>query len=389
MQILPSHIYSLNNITRLNISLNFRGNTNTNLNASISFHIPQFNFLCQQVSANLLFNRQTWDYEHSQFAYTTLTDVILKEIDDFDKYMSLSNGVRARLRGHKWNCSYVDQTYKNSNTNLIFKNNALSVLHTDNEEYNVLSCGSYDSVDPKYYHFKRNNSMLSVVYYDNDQKGPICSVLVHINTEVYELTIPLVRIYIHTTSCPPGFYGNIGERVCTCMSLLRNHGYKCDINKQVITSPFKYWTGYTEDSNITTSYNKFSISLHSNSPPDYCDLSFQKFSLNDSISDLSCLNNRTGILCGECKETFSAIFGSDACYSHCSNLYLLTLPLYALSGFILVVILYVLRLTVAVGTINGAIFYANVLGLTMDKMTEAHHGLYFDFFSYCYFVSQP
>ena len=69
MQILPSHIYSLYNITRLNIFLNFRGNTNTNLNASISFHIPQFNFLCQQVSANLLFNRQTWDYEHSQFAY--------------------------------------------------------------------------------------------------------------------------------------------------------------------------------------------------------------------------------------------------------------------------------------------------------------------------------
>ena len=34
----------------------------------------------------------------------------------------------------------------------------------------------------------------------------------------------------------------------------------------------------------------------------------------------------------------------------------------------------------AVGTINGVIFYANILGLSMDELTEGHHGPHLTFF---------
>ena len=54
--------------------------------------------------------------------------------------------------------------------------------------------------------------------------------------------------------------------------------------------------------------------------------------------------------------------------------------MYAIAGLILVVLLFALRLTVATGTINGIIFYANVLGLLMDELTRGYSGTYLAFF---------
>ena len=58
----------------------------------------------------------------------------------------------------------------------------------------------------------------------------------------------------------------------------------------------------------------------------------------------------------------------------CTDLYLLTLPVYAVAGLLLVTVLFTLRLTVATGTVNGIIFYANTLSLVMDQLTESSHG---------------
>ena len=100
------------------------------------------------------------------------------------------------------------------------------------------------------------------------------------------------------------------------------------------------------------------------------------------------------VLCGKCKRenhtVYSAIFGSDACSDDCTDVYLLTLLAYALAGLLLVAVLFALKLTVAVGTINGVIFYANILGLSMDELTEGHHGPHvFDILSYCDLTTQP
>ena len=86
-------------------------------------------------------------------------------------------------------------------------------------------------------------------------------------------------------------------------------------------------------------------------------------------------------MCGTCKQNYSAVFGSDVCSEDCSHIYLLTLPVYALAGLILVVILFVLKLTVAIGTINGVVFYANILGLSLDRLTESYnHEVYLSVF---------
>ena len=68
-----------------------------------------------------------------------------------------------------------------------------------------------------------------------------------------------------------------------------------------------------------------------------------------------------------CKR--SHVFGTSAC-RECSSLWaLLWVPVIALAGITLVVLLIVLNLTVSVGTINGLIFYANIV--------RANHATFF------------
>ena len=96
---------------------------------------------------------------------------------------------------------------------------------------------------------------------------------------------------------------------------------------------------------------------------DYCNQSNVSFDV--TAPDHQCVGDRTGILCGKCHSGLSLMLGSNRCAS-CSNYYLLLLPVFALAGIVLVAILMFLNLTVSVGTINGLLFYAN-----MVKLNEA------------------
>ena len=81
--------------------------------------------------------------------------------------------------------------------------------------------------------------------------------------------------------------------------------------------------------------------------------------------DRQCVANRAGILCGQCQSHLSIMLGSNRCGT-CSNWYLFLLPVFALAGIVLVAVLMFLNLSVSVGTINGLLFYAN-----MVKLNEA------------------
>ena len=76
--------------------------------------------------------------------------------------------------------------------------------------------------------------------------------------------------------------------------------------------------------------------------------------------DEQCSFNRSGLLCGKCKEGLSLVLGSSQC-KECSNNYLALLIPFALAGVLLVVLLFLLHLTVAAGTLHGLIFYANIV----------------------------
>eukprot|EP00731_Ephydatia_muelleri_P001412 Em0001g1412a len=67
-----------------------------------------------------------------------------------------------------------------------------------------------------------------------------------------------------------------------------------------------------------------------------------------------------GVLCGRCPDGLSVVFGSAECQK-CSDMWLLTILLYAVMGALLVTALFLLNITVTSGSLNGLIFYANIL----------------------------
>eukprot|EP00731_Ephydatia_muelleri_P005407 Em0002g1583a len=94
-------------------------------------------------------------------------------------------------------------------------------------------------------------------------------------------------------------------------------------------------------------------------PLNYCKSNFTHLSLQ-SIEEDICNGGRTGILCGHCYENYSVVFGSPGCQV-CSDMWLISLALYAILGASLVAILFILNLTVTQGTLYGFIFYANII----------------------------
>ena len=155
-----------------------------------------------------------------------------------------------------------------------------------------------------------------------------------------------VLVYVHMLDCPAGFM-NI-EGMCNCIPLLAMYGAVCNIDTGIMI-PSDPWIGFMN--------NKVEVSR--NCPAGYC-----KPQVDLSVIGSVCNGKRTGVLCGLCNSTdgLSVQFGSTKC-SKCSSMWLLSIAVYALAGVLLVLLLFVLRLTVDKGTVNGLIFYANILGI--------------------------
>ena len=76
-------------------------------------------------------------------------------------------------------------------------------------------------------------------------------------------------------------------------------------------------------------------------------------------TDLQSSHNRSGLLCGACRDGHILTLGLHMC-SECSNFYLLLLPVFMILGIALVVFLMTFKFSVAQGTINGFIFFTNI-----------------------------
>jgi len=157
-------------------------------------------------------------------------------------------------------------------------------------------------------------------------------------------------------TCPPGFNLSEKKESCVCNQRLAKYTNHCDITNGLgrIThnSCDKFWVGYKNDSNV--------LILHPHCPFDYCVSQRVDFPLNNT--DLQCAYNRSGLLCGACKNGYSLVLGTSQC-KQCTNIHLVLLIPFALMGLALVFFLLISKLTVATGILNGLVFYANIVGV--------------------------
>ena len=161
--------------------------------------------------------------------------------------------------------------------------------------------------------------------------------------------IPLT-VHVNLLPCPPGF--TISSGICDCNEYLASFRdpITCNPITQTIKRIGNNWIKYDTTENCTIIYE--------DCPFDYCN----HFSISFNITrpNPQCAHNRTGTLCGQCAKGLSLILGSNQC-RQCSNEYLALLVAFATAGIVLAVFLLILNLTVSVGTVNGLIFYANVV----------------------------
>ena len=173
---------------------------------------------------------------------------------------------------------------------------------------------------------------------------------------ISSLTTNVIKVHVSVQECPPGFELLQFQPVCSCAERLQRLTNTChiDIDNGKIERSCGFWVGYIPNSTSD------GLILHPHCPFDYCTPKKMYIAVNDS--DEQCINNRAGLLCGRCDQNFSLSLGTNRCLQ-CSNIYLWLIVPFAFAGVALVLLLLVLRLTVAVGTINGLVFYANIFAM--------------------------
>ena len=158
--------------------------------------------------------------------------------------------------------------------------------------------------------------------------------------------------YVKLLPCPVGF--TLQNGVCDCDPILSTTIDKCYIDYSAIRRPANSWI----IAHAQTSNTKYLMS--NNCPMDYC----LPYSTNVNLlyPDSQCQFNRTGMLCSQCQHSLSMVFASSRCMK-CTNVHILITIIVIVAGIVLVVLLYILNLTVTNGTINGIIFYANIVSI--------------------------
>ena len=173
-----------------------------------------------------------------------------------------------------------------------------------------------------------------------------------------------IDILFVNCTCPVGFQPSTSKIRCQCEcdSKLSRYSTNCNSTTSSITRyNINSWITYINDTDPP------GYLTHSICPYDYCQPQTINVSINLNLpngADAQCAFNRSGILCGACKEHLSLSLGSSRCLpcpSYWPALFVVIFLAAIMAGILLVSVLLALNMTVAVGLINGFIFYANIV----------------------------
>ena len=174
-------------------------------------------------------------------------------------------------------------------------------------------------------------------------------------SSMYYLHNP-VHIRISILSCPTGFEHTTSQPYrCDCSHWLQHlPGVQCNIQEQTIGRSGLVWVGLVRNNNQQNG----TLATSEYCPLNYCKNNVQNIYLSKSNSQ--CQYNHSGTLCGGCQPGLSVALGSAQCLS-CSNKFLVLLIPFALAGPVLVAFIKTLDFTISQGSLNGLIFYTNIV----------------------------
>ena len=183
----------------------------------------------------------------------------------------------------------------------------------------------------------------------------------------------LVYISIQLLDCPSGFTLT-GQHRCDCDERILTNLLSCNITDQTVSRHGNIWVNATFSGNTSNG-----VIVHKHCPFEYCKP--EQLDVDLTHPETQCAFDHYGTLCGACKPNFSLALGGSQCLPNCSNKYLLLLIVFILAGFALVFFIKILNLTVSQGTVNGLIFYANIVAANRTIFFAAQNSRLLSFLS--------
>ena len=177
-----------------------------------------------------------------------------------------------------------------------------------------------------------------------------------------------VHLFIDIKPCPLGFQLSSKHKKCTCNKWLQDFGVtECNIdNLSIERQKNVLWIWkQTNDSGL--------IFHNRRCPLDYCKDEKLNVSLDNPI--VQCDFNRNGSLCGQCREQYSLALSTLHCLYCVESSYIALVLPFALAGIALVMVILLLHLTVDVGTLNGLIFYVNIVHSNREAFFQLTKGM--------------
>ena len=196
-------------------------------------------------------------------------------------------------------------------------------------------------------------------------KNTIKNVTVHyeqasINIAPASLLTTPVYVNLTILPCPQGFQLTGRPPRCDCVPAFVKYHIFCNFSNGIgyVYRNGTKWVGvlFNEGSVL---FNEGSVTIQKRCPFDYCLTMLTGVDLR--YPDTQCAMNHAGILCGGCRKGFSLALGTNMCLSCSGYKYSGLLLSFVLAGILLVMFIKILNMTVSQGTINGLVFYANVI----------------------------
>ena len=182
-----------------------------------------------------------------------------------------------------------------------------------------------------------------------------------------------IRIKFKECSCPVGFQRDDtvpNSCICNCHQNITSLVENCNSTTVSFIRKQNSWISYINMSTNSDNTSTYFLLAHQHCPYDYCYSSSRD--KEDRVNKL-CALNRAGILCGKCQSGYSVSLGSSKCLQ-CTNswpvLLILIFTVALIAGSALVFVILFLNITVALGTINGIIFYANIVAANSSVLVR-------------------
>ena len=181
----------------------------------------------------------------------------------------------------------------------------------------------------------------------------------------YDLLTTPIFINITILPCPLGFKLKGDQPTCLCTDKLDIAAINCTvINGTGLV--YRSGTVWVSHSNHSDDSGTDGVLVNEYCPYDYCKV--DDIAVDLYHPDTQCAFNHSGILCGGCPSgsNHSLALGSSQCLPCTNDGHMALLLFFITAGFALVFFIKILDLTVARGTINGLIFYANIIWINQS-----------------------